>query len=472
LSLTFRLQFIFANELTMKSLKLFAALLFLLTLGTGIASAQSDRGTVTDPSDAIVPNAKVVLIGIETGETRETTTSDEGVYIFSELRPSLYNISVEATGFNRSTIERFKVAVQVTHTLNIKMDIGAVTNQVTIQADSEALQSDTPVRQTNVTERQVKELPLLVSSESGGRTPLSFIFLDSNVSSTGENGSASDRGTNASRFRVSGGQALGTEILIDGASTRRSQNGTFFSEVAPGPNAFQEFTISTSSFSAEYGNSSGGVINLIQKFGSNDFHGEVYDFVRNEKLNANSFYNKLRRRPGDRDNRDRDNQNNYGFNIGGPIGFLNFGEGGPFAKLYRNKAFFFFNYEGYRFRQGETVLVSVPTVRMRNGDFGELLTDPYILSQFPGGIRVYNPRIPFQQRTTPYANNIIPASDFDRAGFNALQFFPLPTSPGVYHNYVASSIRPTDMNQITVFLIACVSDFPEQTSEIRVISEL
>jgi hypothetical protein len=438
----------------MKSFKLLAALFVLLSIGIGSAFAQSDRGTirgtVTDPTGAVVPNARVILTGAETGETREVTTSDEGVYVFPELRPATYNISVEATGFNRTTINDFKVAVQVTHTLNIEIAVGVITNQVTVEADSESLQADTATRQTNVTERQVRELPLLVSSESGGRTPLSFIFLDSNVSSTGENGAGSERGSNASRFRVSGGQALGTEILIDGASTRRSQNGTFFSEVAPGPNAFQEFTISTSSFSAEYGNSSGGIINLIQKSGSNEFHGEVYDFIRNEKLNANSFYNKLRRVPGGPDTRDRDNQNNYGFNIGGPIGFLNFGEGGPVTKLYRNKAFFFFNYEGYRFRQGETVDVSVPTVRMRNGDFGELLTDPYILSQFPGGIRVYNPRLPFNLRTTPYANNIIPASDFDRAGFNILQFFPLPTRPGVYHNYTASSIRPTDMNQYTI----------------------
>jgi hypothetical protein len=95
--------------------------------------------------------------------------------------------------------------------------------------------------------------------------------------------------TDTTRFRVSGGQALGTEILIDGASTRRTQNGTFFSEVAPGPNAFQEFTVSTSSFSAEFGNSSGGVINFTQKSGGNDFHGELYDLIRNEKLNANTF---------------------------------------------------------------------------------------------------------------------------------------------------------------------------------------
>jgi hypothetical protein len=434
----------------MKSLKLSAVTLLMLLVGCfSPVFAQSDRGsirgTVTDPNGAIVPNARIVVTSLETGETRETTASEEGNYTFPELRAAVYEVSVEAAGFQKTTITDFKVAVQVNHTLNIELQVGVQTNEVTINADSEALNTETPVTQTNVTERQVKELPLLVTSEAGGRTPLAFIFLDSNVSSTGENGAASDRGTNASRFRVSGGQALGTEILIDGASTRRTQNGTFFSEVAPGPNAFQEFTISTSSYSAEFGNSSGGVVNFTLKSGTNDFHGEVYNLVRNEKFNANSFYNKLEGRP-----RDRDNQNNYGFNIGGPIPFLGFGEGGPVAKLYRNQAFFFFNYEGYRFRQGETVTVSVPTQRMRNGDFGELLTDPDVLRFFGGPVRIYNPRIPIGQRNTPYANNFVPIGDRDPAGQAILQFFPLPNRPGVFRNYVASSIRPTDMNQTTL----------------------
>ena len=138
------------------------------------------------------------------------------------------------------------------------------------------------------------ELPLLVSSEFSGRTPLSFIFLDSNVTA------ATGSGTNASNFRVNGGQGLGTEILVDGASTRRTQNGTFFSEVAPGPNAFQEFTLSTSTYSAEYGNSSGGIINFSLKSGGNEFHGEAYDFIRNENFNAN-IVRGLRLREGHRD---------------------------------------------------------------------------------------------------------------------------------------------------------------------------
>jgi len=438
----------------MKPLNLSAGLLVLF-LSLAPVFGQSDRGsirgTVTDPAGAVVPNARVVLTSQDTNETREATTNDEGAYSFPEVKAGLYSVTAEASGFSKSTVADFKVAVQVTHTLNIPIALAGATADVTVNADTSVIQADSPTRQTNVTERQVKELPLLVTSESGGRTPLAFIFLDSNVNSSGNANTSATGTADASRFKISGGQALGTEILLDGASTRRTQNGTFFSEVAPGPNAFQEFTVSTSSYSAEYGNSSGGIVNFTLKSGTNGFHGEAYDLVRNEKLNANSVTNKINNLP-----RGRDNQNDYGFNIGGPIPFLGFGEGVPAFRLYKNQAFFFFNYEGYRFRQGENVVVTVPTQRMRTGDFGELLTDPYVVGFFGHGVQIYDPRFPTNGRPAIAGNRLDLVNTIvngrpliDPAGLAILQAFPLPSRPGVFRNYVASSIRPIDMNQFT-----------------------
>jgi len=440
----------------MKSLKLPAGLLLVLFLSFATPIfAQSDngniRGTITDPNGAIVPNAKVILTSQETGQTRETTSNDEGTYTFPEVKAGVYRVAVEAPGFQRTTTDDVKVAVQATHSVNIQLQIGASTAQVTIEAQGETLNADTPVRQTNVTERQVRELPLVVSSESAGRTPLAFIFLDSNVGSTDVGG-----GTNASRFRVSGGQGSGTEILIDGASALRTQNGTFFTEVAPGPNAYREFTISTSSYSAEFGNSSGGVVNFTLKSGTNQFHGEAYDLLRNEKLNANTISNIVNARP-----RNRDNQNNYGANIGGPIPFLGFGEGVPFARLYTDRAFFFVNYEGYRTRQSNNAVLTVPTARMRTGDFGELLTDPYVLQFFGGPVRIYDPRCPSNTRLAIPNNRLDLASSaapagcvqralLDPAGLAAVQRWPTPTRAGVFHNYDASIIAPQDSNQWTI----------------------
>jgi hypothetical protein len=432
----------------------FLLLTLLLACAAPAALAQSDRGTltgtVTDPTGAVVANAKVTATNLDTGEVRTVTTSDEGNYTMPELSADPYRVTVEATGFKTATMERVQVAVQVTRSADFTLEIGTVGDVVTVTGENApVIQTENAVRQTNITERQVRELPLAVSAESGGRTPLSFIFLDSNVvSATGTTG----RGTDAGNFRVSGGQGQGTEILIDGGGTRRGQNPTFFSEVAPGPNAFQEFTISTSGYSAEFGNSAGGIVNLTVKSGSNELHGEAYDLIRNEAFNANSFLNNSRGSDAAGNPnfpRPRDHQHNFGFNLGAPITLPHFGEGGPYFHSGRNKAFFFFNYEGYRFSQNETVDLTVPTNRMRQGDFGELLTDPYVLGFFGGPVRIYDPRQPINART-PITNNDLRAYQggalIDPAGLAIMNAYPNPTSPGVFRNYRAVSSRPTTMN--------------------------
>ncbi|HEV2800772.1 MAG TPA: TonB-dependent receptor [Pyrinomonadaceae bacterium] len=463
----------------MKLNKLFSFLLLTFLMAVPVW-AQSDRGTitgtVTDPQGGLVAGAKITATNLNTGEVREATTSDEGSYTLPELSPAPYRVSVEASGFKTSTLENIQVGVQVTRRADFTLELGAIADVVTVTAESApTIQTDTPVRQSNVSERQVRELPLLVNSEAGGRTPLAFIFLDSNVSS-GSSGAAAGGG-NATNFRVSGGQGLGTEILIDGASTRRTQNGTFFSEVAPGPNAFQEFTLSTSTYSAEFGNSSGGVVNFSLKSGGNEFHGEVYDYIRNENLNANSFINNAAGRDPvtgrERLERRRDNQNDFGFNLSGPITIPNFGEGGGRIHRFENRAFFFFNYEGYRRTTGSNAIITVPTARMRLGDFGELLTDPYVLSQFPAdpangrpvaGVRIYNPlQNPRTREAIPGNRLDLFPNLIDPAGFAALQFFPLPNTTGplgstVFRNYLSQSIIPLESNQFTVKPDFIVSD--------------
>jgi hypothetical protein len=437
---------------------------FLLSVTSAVG--QTDRGSltgrVTDPNGAAVANAKVTATNLNTAETREVNTSDDGNYTIPELKADPYKVTVEAQGFKTASAENIVVAVQVNRTLDFKLEIGEISSVVTISNDeAPVLQTETPVRQTNMSERQVKELPLLVSSEFAGRTPLSFIYLDSNVTQGADVQSSGAQGTNTTRFRISGGQALGTEILIDGASTRRTQNGTFFSEVAPGPNAFQEFTLSTSTYSAEFGNSSGGVINFTQKSGGNEYHGEVYDLIRNEKLNANTFRSNAQNIP-----RARDNQNDFGFNIGGPITLPHFGEGGPYIHRFRNRAFFFFNYEGYRFTEGSNNIITVPTLRMRQGDFSELLTDPYIVNFFGHGIQLYDPRQPAGSRVAIPGNRLdlyLGGARIDPAGAASLQFFPAPNITGpngssVFRNYLSVGLRPTDMNQYTTKLDFVTSD--------------
>src|ERR1700720_841326 len=374
----------------------FATALFLLGILATASFGQSDRGTitgtVTDPSGAVVSNPKISATNGSTGAGRETTTSGEGNYTLPELPAAPYKVTAEAQGFKTAT-QTLQLQVQVTRRADFTLTVGTAGETTTVTTEAPMIQTESAVQQTSVSEKQVRELPLQVSAEFGGRTPLSFIFLDSSITSTNGAGST-DRGTDASNFRVNGGQAQGTSILIDGAGTQRAQNGTFFSEVAPGPDAYQEFTISTSSYSAEFGSSSGGVVNFTLKTGGNGYHGEVYDLLRNTAFNANTFVNNFNNLP-----RNVDQENDFGFNLGGPVWI---------PKLYKgtNRTFFFFNYEGYKFKQGENVLLTVPTEKMRTGDFSELLTDPYVTQFFGGPVSIYDPTIDPASRTPIPGNRL------------------------------------------------------------------
>src|SRR5690349_12138525 len=210
----------------------FAVALVFLGISIVPVFGQSDRGTitgtVTDPSGAVVSNAKITATNGSTGAVRETTTSGEGSYTLTELPAAPYKVTAEAQGFKTAT-QSLQLPVQVTRRADFTLSVGATGETTTVTTEAPVIQTESAVQQTSVSEKQVRELPLQVSAEFGGRTPLSFIFLDSSITSTNGAGSP-DRGTDASNFRVNGGQALGTSILIDGAGTQRAQNGTFFSE--------------------------------------------------------------------------------------------------------------------------------------------------------------------------------------------------------------------------------------------------
>ena len=164
----------------------FVTLLILLLVSGSSVSAQSDRGAITGrvtaPAGAVVPQAKVTVTNLETNESRDAVTSDEGNFTVPQLPAAMYKITVEAPGFKTATLDNIKVAVQITRTADIKLEVGAVGEVVNVSGEAApVLQTDTPVQQLNVSERQVRELPLLVAAESGGRSPLSFIFLDSSI---------------------------------------------------------------------------------------------------------------------------------------------------------------------------------------------------------------------------------------------------------------------------------------------------
>jgi hypothetical protein len=437
------------------------ALLFTLAAA---ASAQSDRGaivgTVRDPNGAVVANAKVTVTNSDNGQVHETTTSSEGTFSVLELKAAPYRLTVEATGFKAATIEKVQVGVQMTSRADVKLVVGDVdTQSVTVTSES-SLQAESPVIQTNVSERQVRELPLQIGGETAGRSPLSFIFLDSSVTAGGgttgqQNESARASGTLGYSFRINGGQALGTEILM--ALTRRAEMAPTLPKSRPDQTRSRNCMAISASTWAEFA-PFWRVVNFTIKSGGNKFHGEGYEFLRNEALNANIDLNRLNGgtpcipsanvkceipRPLDR-------QHDFGFSIGGPIYLPHFGEGGSMVKGTKNRAFFFFNYGGYRLSQSETVDVGVPTAKMRTGDFSELLTDPSVVGFFGAPVQIFDNSVPCCNRPLIPGNrldlyrNAAGQSIIDPAGFNLLQLFPSPTQPGVFHNYRATTQRPQD----------------------------
>ena len=179
------------REVAMKTrhLSIPAVLMFLLACVVPIA-AQSDRGAITgkvkDPTGAVVGNAKVTALNVETNEAREVTTNDEGSFTIPQLQAAMYTLKAEAAGFKTAAVEGVKVAVQVTSTVDITLQVGELSDTVTISSqDVPVMQTDTPVQQLNVTEKQMRELPLQIGGETAGRSPLAFIFLDSSIASGG-----------------------------------------------------------------------------------------------------------------------------------------------------------------------------------------------------------------------------------------------------------------------------------------------
>jgi hypothetical protein len=434
----------------MRYTRILSVSVLLILLALSLPSfAQSDRGaisgTVFDASGAAIAGAQVTAVNQSTGETRTAKTNSEGSYLFAEIQAAPWKLKVEAKGFAPAETGVFRVAVQITRNVDVKLQVGATGTSVDVVGNAQTIETENPVLSTNVSERQVKEMPLAVGAEIGGRTPLAFIFLDSNVTSSDFN-----RQQNATYFRVNGGQALGADILVDGSNTRRAQNGSFFTEVAPGPQAFQEFTYSTTNYSAEFGSSSSGVVNFTLKSGTNKLHGEASEFFRNEALDANSWRNKDQKL-----DRPRDRQNDYGFNVGGPV---------YIPKLYdgRNKAFFFFNYGGYKFNQSENTYITVPTLKMRTGDFSELLTDRYVLSQLGGPQAIYDPHVAPGSRNAPIPGNRLDlyqgGAALDKVGMAIMSYFPKPTRDGVYRNYLATSNAPVNMNSEVVKVDQVLSD--------------
>jgi len=261
-----------------------ATLLLLAFSSTTFAQDVSARidGQVTDPNGAIVTKATVTLTNMRTGEVRTVESNEDGTYTLTQIQPGTYDLSVKAQGFKEYLSKSLEISVNDRKTINVPLETGAVTESVTVTAEAPLIQA-TPTVGDVVENRRVVELPL------NNRNFMQLLTLVPGVTSDG----SSEVGiglTNVVNFSVNGTRRNSINFLVDGVSNTDVGSGITLLTI-PTVDSIQEFRVITSIPGAEFGKSGGGVINLVTRGGGQEFHGGVYHFLRNDKLNANSFFN-------------------------------------------------------------------------------------------------------------------------------------------------------------------------------------
>src|SRR5580765_6529065 len=304
------------------------------------------QGSVTDPSGAAISGATVTVHNAATGEERTATTSSTGAYAITNLAPGGYDVNVKQTNFKESVTKAVQLFVSNTTTLNVALQLGSVSEQVTVEANAVQVDTSTGTVGNVVEGNQVRELPL------NGRSFAQLTQLMPGVSPA-SNFDSKHKGLEAGvDFSVNGNNTTGNVFLVDGVNNNDiGSNRTIL--VYPSIDAIQEFKILRNSYGPEFGQAMGAIINIVTQGGTNKFHGKAFYFGRNDLLNATDYFNNL-----NGIGKDKLRRNDYGYNLGGPV--------------VKDKLWFFWSQEWNRELRGAARSANVPTVEEKNGDFSNL----------------------------------------------------------------------------------------------------
>lgn len=412
------------------------ALLSLLLCAAGFAQTGAITGRITDPGGAVVPKVQITITETSTAMRRAVSTNDEGYYSAPSLLPGPYAIAVERQGFKPITRTGLQLQVDQELRVDFTLEVGALTEKIVVQAEAPLLETETQSVGQVVQGRQIIELPLL------GRDPYALGGLVPGVRvSRGMNDLPVDQISTAS-VSINGARGNANEFLLDGApNTAPAQNQPI---VYPNADSVQEFKVETHSYSAEYGHAAGGIFNVATKSGTNDPHFSLYEFLRNDKLDANDWF----------------------ANLGGqsppPLKFNQFGGvfGGPVVlpHLYhgKNKTFFFVSTELVRFVQGITYTATVPNPIELTGDFS------HTLNASGKSIVVYDPRTTRPNPNgsgfirDPFPDNMIPTSRINTVSRKIITYFPAPNAAGSgftgNNNYIRTDASLIEKNTYSVRL--------------------
>jgi hypothetical protein len=374
---------------------LLPALATLLCLMPRPSLAQAVSGTVLgqvkDASGAVIPGATVTLVNQGTAFTRTVVSDSKGEFTAPLLPTGTYSATAELTGFKKVSLANVHVGVDQKVRVDVQLEVGDMTEAVEIQAQIPLIQTSSSDMGATVEEQQIKLLPL------NGRNFVSLTRTVPGVLRGIPGANIDGAGTLAWRasasFSANGQKPRDNNFLLDGVDNNETWLQTVV--IFPSVDALDEFKLQTSTYSAEFGKSLGGVVNIQFKSGSNDFHGSAFEFHRNDRFDANNFFNNRAKRP-----RPEFTQNQFGATLGGPV--------------VKDRTFFFADYQGLRTTAGQTYLSTVPSEKMRQGDFSEVNRP------------IYDPRTGL-----PFPGNIIPVDRWDPAAKAILeQLYPAPNTVG------------------------------------------
>jgi len=363
-------------------------------------------GTVTDVTGAVVPDAEVTIVAVATNRHHTFVTNNGGRYSSGPLQVGEYRVEVQMSGFKRLVREGISLEVQETAVLNLQLELGQLTEQVTVTAAQDLIRTTDASQGQVIDERRVQDLPL------NGRD-----YIQLGLLSEGAMEPAS--GARVEGFSVGGQRTFSNNYTLDGFDNNNNEisaSGDQGEAVKPSVDAIQEFKVQTNAYSAEFGKAAGGVINVTLKSGTNRFHGTVFEFLRNEELDARNFFDRADVPPFKR--------NDYGFSVGGPI--------------IKNRAFFFFSHERLYRRESRTVNNTIPTLEMRRGDFSQLDSRIFDPATFDDTTRARN----------PFPNNVVPESRFDPVGKKLIDLFPQPQNQRLSQNFLFNPPDTQDLERI------------------------
>ncbi|HTZ58990.1 MAG TPA: TonB-dependent receptor [Acidobacteriaceae bacterium] len=394
-----------------------------------MASAEL-AGTVLDSTGAAVPGATVTVTNTATSIARSTTSEKNGEYVITALAPGDYNVTVESPGFRK--LEQTGLVLQINQQarVDLTLQVGQAAETVSVSGHEPLLESESSSVGTVVNQQLVNQLPL------NGRNFVQLAVLSPGVNGVGEStsgtimgGTRPDDRRPGSEIFSNGNREGDNNFLYDGVDN--NERLTLSITLRPAVEAVREFKIQTNLYSADVGRNSGAVVDVITKSGTNQLHGSLFEFIRNSDADARTYFNKV----GSAFPSFRFNQ--FGGSLGGPVVIPHLYHG-------KDKTFFFVDYEGFRSGSQIFELGNIPTLRERQGDFGELLPSTLIYDPLT---TVPNPAKPGQFLRTPFPNNIIPQDRFDPIAYKMINAYPTPTSSGRFTNYSMARIQTQDWDQ-------------------------